>query len=44
MGTEVLLVAGLVWHDVAGEVWRASPGSVLVRHDLCDPSEGLARR
>lgn len=34
MGTEVVLVAGLADHDVAGEIWRASPGSLLVRHEL----------
>ena len=44
MGTEVLLVAGLAHHDVAEEVWRASPGSVLVRHDLRDLAEGVVRR
>ncbi|KOX34181.1 cobalamin biosynthesis protein CobW [Saccharothrix sp. NRRL B-16348] len=44
MGTEVVLVAGLARHDVADEVWRASPGSVLVRHDLRDLSEGVVRR
>ncbi len=44
MGTEVLLVAGLMRHDVAEEVWRASPGSVLVRHDLRDLAQGVVRR
>ncbi|MFD0200868.1 MULTISPECIES: ribosome hibernation factor-recruiting GTPase MRF [Saccharothrix] len=44
MGTEVLLVAGLAPHDVAEEVWRASPGSVLVRHDLRDLAHGVVRR
>nr|WP_238412257.1 GTP-binding protein [Saccharothrix deserti] len=31
-------------HGVAEEVWRASPGSVLVRHDLSALSSGLVRR
>ncbi|WP_447007878.1 ribosome hibernation factor-recruiting GTPase MRF [Saccharothrix isguenensis] len=44
MGTEVLLVAGLAQHDVAEEVWRASRGSVLVRHDLRDLAQGVVRR
>jgi G3E family GTPase len=44
MGTEVVLVAGLAHHDVAEEVWRVSPGSVLVRHDLRDLAEGVVRR
>ncbi|QFZ18995.1 ribosome hibernation factor-recruiting GTPase MRF [Saccharothrix syringae] len=44
MGTEVVLVAGLADHDVAEEVWRASPGSVLVRHDLRDLARGVVRR
>ncbi|MEU4768052.1 GTP-binding protein [Actinosynnema sp. NPDC023794] len=44
MGTEVVLVAGLVEHDVAEELWRALPGSVLVRHDLRDLAEGVVRR
>ncbi|WP_447002009.1 hypothetical protein ACRAKI_19910 [Saccharothrix isguenensis] len=34
MDTPVILVAGLGAHVVAGEVRRALPGSVLVRHDL----------
>ncbi|WP_158839770.1 ribosome hibernation factor-recruiting GTPase MRF [Saccharothrix deserti] len=44
MGTEVVLVAGLAHHDVADELWRASPGSVLVRHDLSGLAEGVVRR
>ncbi|MGM1064898.1 ribosome hibernation factor-recruiting GTPase MRF [Saccharothrix sp. Mg75] len=44
MGTEVVLVAGLAQHDVAEEVWRALPGSVLVRHDLRGLAEGVVRR
>ncbi|MFJ6671886.1 ribosome hibernation factor-recruiting GTPase MRF [Actinosynnema sp. NPDC091369] len=44
MGTEVLLVSGLAQHDVAEEVWRATPGSVLVRHDLRDLAQGVVRR
>ncbi|GGP66108.1 ribosome hibernation factor-recruiting GTPase MRF [Saccharothrix coeruleofusca] len=44
MGTEVLLVAGFTAHDVAEEVWRAWPGSVLVRHDLRGLAEGVVRR
>ncbi|MCE6998257.1 GTP-binding protein [Saccharothrix sp. S26] len=44
MGTEVLLVAGLARHDVAEEVWRAWPRSVLVRHDLRDLADGVVRR
>ncbi|CAL9574284.1 putative protein [Actinosynnema sp. ALI-1.44] len=44
MGTEVLLVAGLARHDVAEEVWRALPGTVLVRHDLRDLDQGVVRR
>jgi G3E family GTPase len=44
MGTEVVLVAGLAEHDVAEEVWRTSPGSVLVRHDLSRLAEGVVRR
>ncbi|GAA1301766.1 ribosome hibernation factor-recruiting GTPase MRF [Saccharothrix xinjiangensis] len=44
METEVVLVAGLADHDVAEEVWRASPGSVLVRHDLRDLAQGVVRR
>ncbi|WP_367132614.1 GTP-binding protein [Saccharothrix sp. HUAS TT1] len=31
-------------HGVAEEVWRASPGSVLVRHDLSGLESGLVRR
>jgi G3E family GTPase len=44
MGTEVVLVAGLADHDVADEIWRASPESVLVRHDLSGLAEGVVRR
>jgi G3E family GTPase len=44
MGTEVLLVAGLARHDIADEVWRALPGTVLVRHDLRDLDQGVVRR
>lgn len=44
MGTEVVLVAGFAAHDVAEEVWRASPGSALVRHDLRGLAEGVVRR
>ena len=32
METVVVMVAGLVDHDVAVRVWRDRPGSVLVRH------------
>ncbi|MGZ3140931.1 GTP-binding protein [Lentzea chajnantorensis] len=32
METVVVMVAGLVEHDVAVRVWRDRPGSVLVRH------------
>ncbi len=44
MGTEVVLVAGLAHHDVADELWRASPESVLVRHDLSGLADGVVRR
>ncbi|GGM90122.1 putative cobalamin synthesis protein [Lentzea pudingi] len=44
MGVEVVLVAGLTRHDVAEEVWRALPGTVLVRHDLRDLAGGVVRR
>ncbi|NUT49029.1 MAG: cobalamin biosynthesis protein CobW [Saccharothrix sp.] len=44
MGTEVVLVAGLARHDVAEEIWRASPGAVLVRHDLRGLAAGVVRR
>lgn len=44
MGTEVVLVAGFADHDVADEIWRASPDSVLVRHDLSGLAEGVVRR
>ncbi|SDG80262.1 GTPase, G3E family [Lentzea fradiae] len=41
METVVVLVAGLVEHDVAVRVWRDRPGSVLVRHVA---GEGRVRR
>ncbi|HEX7302077.1 ribosome hibernation factor-recruiting GTPase MRF [Lentzea sp.] len=44
MGTEVVLVAGFGQNDVADEIWRATPGSVLVRHDLRGLAEGVVRR
>ncbi|ONI91563.1 cobalamin biosynthesis protein CobW [Saccharothrix sp. ALI-22-I] len=44
METSVILVAGLGEHVVAEEVWRALPGSVLVRHDLSGLAEGVVRR
>ncbi|MFD1149872.1 CobW family GTP-binding protein [Saccharothrix hoggarensis] len=44
METVVVVVAGMGGHGVAEEVWRASPGSVLVRHDLSALSSGLVRR
>ncbi|MFT7837886.1 GTP-binding protein [Saccharothrix sp. BKS2] len=44
METEVLLVAGLAPHDVAEAIWLASPGAVLVRHDLRDLARGVVRR
>ena len=44
METSVILVAGLGEHVVAEEVWRAVPGSVLVRHDLSRLAEGVVRR
>lgn len=36
MKTVVVMVAGLVEHDVAVKVWRDRPGSVLVRHVAAD--------
>ncbi|MFD4673086.1 GTP-binding protein [Lentzea sp. NPDC058450] len=36
METVVVMVAGLVDHDVAVRVWRDRPGSVLVRHVAAD--------
>lgn len=44
MGTDVVLVAGLADHDVADEIWRASPESALVRHDLSGLADGVVRR
>ncbi|WP_329792115.1 GTP-binding protein [Lentzea sp. DG1S-22] len=44
MGVEVVLVAGPAQHDVAEEIWRALPGTVLVRHNLRDLAEGVVRR
>ncbi|MEX5635710.1 GTP-binding protein [Parafrankia sp. FMc2] len=44
MLTEVVLVAGLGDHDVGEEIWRAWPGSVLVRYDLRDLVQGVVRR
>ncbi len=37
-------MAGPADHDVAEELWRACPGSVLVRHDLRDLAGGVVRR
>ncbi|CCH27980.1 GTP-binding protein [Actinosynnema sp. NPDC047251] len=42
METVVVLVAG--GQGVAEELWRASPGSALVRHDLRDLGQGVVRR
>ncbi|KJK34715.1 cobalamin biosynthesis protein CobW [Lentzea aerocolonigenes] len=44
MGTEVVLVAGLTDHHVADEIWRRSPDSALVRHDLSRLAGGTIRR
>ncbi|MEU7474893.1 GTP-binding protein [Lentzea sp. NPDC042327] len=44
MAARVVLVAGFTQHDVADEVWRASPDSVLVRHDLSRLADGVVRR
>ncbi|WP_246292117.1 GTP-binding protein [Lentzea indica] len=44
MAAQVVLVAGLTRHDVADELWRASPESVLVRHDLSGLADGVVRR
>jgi G3E family GTPase len=44
METVVVLVAGLVDHDVAARVWFDRPGAVLVRHDLSRVEEGVVRR
>lgn len=38
METVVVMVAGLVDHDVAVRVWRDRPGSVLVRHVATETS------
>ncbi|WP_439663099.1 GTP-binding protein [Lentzea sp. HUAS TT2] len=38
METVVVMVAGLVDHDVAVRVWRDRPGSVLVRHVAAETS------
>ncbi|MFD5830813.1 GTP-binding protein [Lentzea sp. NPDC060358] len=47
METVVVMVAGLVDHDVAVRVWRDRPGSVLVRHvagetSVCRWVDGVA--
>lgn len=39
-----MVVAGMGAHGVAEEVWRSSPGSVLVRHDLSRLVDGVVRR
>jgi G3E family GTPase len=44
MAARVVLVAGFTPHDVADELWRASPESVLVRHDLSGLADGVVRR
>lgn len=44
MAAQVVLVAGFAHHDVADELWRASPESVLVRHDLSGLADGVVRR
>ncbi|WP_394620671.1 CobW family GTP-binding protein [Lentzea sp. JNUCC 0626] len=44
MAARVVLVAGFTQHDVADELWRASPESSLVRHDLSGLAEGVVRR
>lgn len=44
MAARVVFVAGFTDHDVADELWRASPESVLVKHDLSDLAEGVVRR
>ncbi|HEX8866747.1 MAG TPA: GTP-binding protein, partial [Lentzea sp.] len=44
MAARVVLVAGFTHHDVAFELWRASPESVLVRHDLSGLGDGVVRR
>ncbi|WP_434445523.1 CobW family GTP-binding protein [Lentzea sp. E54] len=44
MAARVVLVAGFTPHDVADELWRASPESMLVRHDLSGLADGVVRR
>ncbi|MGW4212051.1 ribosome hibernation factor-recruiting GTPase MRF [Lentzea sp. NPDC004789] len=44
MAARVVLVAGFTHHDAADELWRASPESVLVRHDLTGLADGVVRR
>ena len=44
MAARVVLVAGFTHHDVADELWRASPESSLVRHDLSSLADGVVRR
>ncbi|MFD4676120.1 GTP-binding protein [Lentzea sp. NPDC058450] len=44
MAARVVLVAGFTHHDVADELWRASPESSLVRHDLSGLADGVVRR
>jgi G3E family GTPase len=44
MAARVVLVAGFTHHDVGDELWRASPESVLVRHDLSGLADGVVRR
>jgi G3E family GTPase len=44
MAAQVVLVAGFTHHDVADELWLASPESVLVRHDLSGLADGVVRR
>ncbi|ANZ40079.1 cobalamin biosynthesis protein CobW [Lentzea guizhouensis] len=44
MAARVVLVAGFTQHDVADELWRASPDSVLVRHDLTALADGVVKR
>lgn len=44
MENSVILVAGLGEHGVAEEVWRATAGSTLVRHDLSRLADGVVHR
>lgn len=44
MENSVMLVAGLGEHSVAEEVWRATAGSTLVRHDLSRLADGIVHR